>query len=134
MVKLFGLSMYLLDQIECIFRYWYFVDDFQIPLIDIHNFAHNVTNADLSRFNNLFTIYRWPLAILRTKYIVYCAFHKNIQLTCLYLVIWYFLYGSKPPRVKYPQRRLYKSASPWRGYNVQSRKHQFQVRMDWIPL
>ena len=63
--------MYLLDQIECIFRYWYFVDDFQIPLIDIHNFAHNVTNADLLRFNNLFTIYRWPLAILRTKYIVY---------------------------------------------------------------
>ena len=45
--------MYLSDQIECIFRYWYFVDDIHIPLFDTHNFDHNVTNADLSRFNNI---------------------------------------------------------------------------------
>ena len=44
--------MYLSDQIKCIF---------QIKLYDINNFAHNLTNANLSAFDNFFQIHHWPL-------------------------------------------------------------------------
>ena len=44
------------------------IDNFSIisnfQFFDIDNFADNLTNANLSAFNNFFLIYRWPL--LRT--------------------------------------------------------------------
>ena len=46
--------MYLSDQIKCIF---------QIKLYDINNFAHNLTNANLSAFDNVHPIYFWPLVL-----------------------------------------------------------------------
>ena len=44
--------MYLSDQIKC---------TFQIKLYDINNLAHNLTNANLSAFDNFVQIYHWPL-------------------------------------------------------------------------
>ena len=42
------------------------IDNFSIiskfQFFDIDNFADNLTNADLSAFDNFFPIYRWPLA------------------------------------------------------------------------
>ena len=62
--------MYLSDQIECIFRYWYLVDNFQIPLSDNNNFAHNVT---MPIYRDMIIFFQWMIKMFLIQ------FYKQIK-------------------------------------------------------
>ena len=68
--------MYLSDQIKCIF---------QIKLYDINNFAHNLTNANLSAFDNFF--FRYIIGHYLNVHLYYaymqCFLSRTLKLKCI---------------------------------------------------